>query len=62
MVCPVIDILNDDTFQYTKSFALHWGAFNWELHFRWFTMGIKQINKVRKTDKKENFTYSYLKS
>jgi len=28
VVCPVIDIINDDTFQYTKSFSLHWGAFN----------------------------------
>jgi len=35
-VCPVIDIINDDTFQYQKSFSLHWGAFNWEMHFRWF--------------------------
>ena len=34
VVCPVIDIINDDTFQYTKSFSLHWGAFNWEMHFR----------------------------
>ena len=39
VVCPVIDIINDDNFSYVKSFSLHWGAFNWELHFRWFTMG-----------------------
>lgn len=38
LVCPVIDIISDDTFAYVKSFSLHWGAFNWELHFRWFTM------------------------
>ncbi|XP_023320235.1 polypeptide N-acetylgalactosaminyltransferase 13 [Eurytemora carolleeae] len=47
VVSPVIDILNDETFQYTKSFSLHWGAFNWELHFRWFTMGTNMINKRR---------------
>ena len=46
VVCPVIDIINDDTFQYTKSFSLHWGAFNWELHFRWFIMGLAQMDKV----------------
>ena len=46
VVCPVIDIINDDTFQYTKSFSLHWGAFNWELHFRWFIMGLSQMDKV----------------
>lgn len=51
VVCPVIDILNDDTFQYTKSFSLHWGAFNWELHFRWYTMGASQIELM-----KENLT------
>ena len=34
VVCPVIDIINDDNFSYIKSFSLHWGAFNWELHFR----------------------------
>ncbi len=34
IVCPVIDIINDETFAYTKSFSLHWGAFNWEMHFR----------------------------
>ena len=35
VVCPVIDIINDDNFSYVKSFSLHWGAFNWELHFRY---------------------------
>ena len=39
VVCPVIDIISDDSFAYVKSFALHWGGFNWELNFRWFTMG-----------------------
>ena len=34
VVCPVIDIINDDSFQYVKSFSLHWGGLNWELNFR----------------------------
>ena len=54
VVCPVIDIINDDTFQYTKSFSLHWGAFNWELHFRWFVMGVTQMDRFR-----ENTTLPY---
>lgn len=54
VVCPVIDILNDDTFQYTKSFSLHWGAFNWDLHFRWYIMGASHIEKMR-----ENSTLPY---
>lgn len=34
VVCPVIDIIHDDTFAYIKTFELLWGAINWELHFR----------------------------
>lgn len=36
VVCPVIDIISDDNFSYTKTFENHWGAFNWQLSFRWF--------------------------
>lgn len=37
VVCPVIDIISDETFAYVRSFDLYWGAFNWDLHFRWYT-------------------------
>ena len=47
VVCPVIDIINDDSFSYVKSFALHWGGFNWELNFRWFTMGQSVIENFK---------------
>lgn len=50
VVCPVIDIINDDNFSYVKSFALHWGAFNWELHFRWFTMGREVMEEYRSSE------------
>ncbi|GAB6033350.1 UDP-N-acetyl-alpha-D-galactosamine polypeptide N-acetylgalactosaminyltransferase [Chamberlinius hualienensis] len=49
VVCPVIDILNDDTFAYVKSFEMHWGAINWDLHFRWFTVG-SEVMKLRQED------------
>ncbi|XP_044738005.1 polypeptide N-acetylgalactosaminyltransferase 3-like [Chrysoperla carnea] len=45
VVCPVIDIISDDTFAYIKSFQLHWGAFNWALHFRWFTLQGNELKK-----------------
>ncbi|XP_043236677.1 polypeptide N-acetylgalactosaminyltransferase 1-like isoform X2 [Amphibalanus amphitrite] len=48
VVCPVIDIINDDSFAYTRSFELHWGGFNWQLHFRWFTLGEREIQARRK--------------
>lgn len=45
VMCPVIDIISDDNFGYQKSFEYHWGAFNWELHFRWFVLGKSEIDK-----------------
>eukprot|EP00096_Caligus_rogercresseyi_P015256 TRINITY_DN7701_c0_g1_i1.p1 TRINITY_DN7701_c0_g1~~TRINITY_DN7701_c0_g1_i1.p1 ORF type:complete len:610 (-),score=130.51 TRINITY_DN7701_c0_g1_i1:38-1867(-) len=47
VVCPVIDIISDDNFGYVRSFSLHWGAFNWELHFRWFTMGHSEMEILK---------------
>ncbi|XP_018333179.1 polypeptide N-acetylgalactosaminyltransferase 13 isoform X2 [Agrilus planipennis] len=51
VVCPVIDIINDNTFAYIKSFELHWGAFNWNLQFRWYTLGNRELQK-----RKQNIT------
>ncbi|XP_054267474.1 polypeptide N-acetylgalactosaminyltransferase 1-like [Macrosteles quadrilineatus] len=48
VVCPVIDIISDETFAYVRSFELHWGAFNWELHFRWYTLGADELKERRK--------------
>ncbi|XP_033227688.1 polypeptide N-acetylgalactosaminyltransferase 13-like isoform X2 [Belonocnema kinseyi] len=47
VVAPVIDIINDDTFSYVRSFELHWGAFNWDLHFRWLTLSGKFLKERR---------------
>lgn len=47
VVAPVIDIINDDTFSYVRSFELHWGAFNWDLHFRWLTLSGQVLKKRR---------------
>ncbi|XP_031620395.1 polypeptide N-acetylgalactosaminyltransferase 3-like [Contarinia nasturtii] len=45
VVCPVIDIISDVNFGYLKSFELHWGAFNWQLHFRWYLMSLSELKK-----------------
>lgn len=45
VVCPVIDIINDETFAYVRSFEMHWGAFNWEMHFRWFPVGQRELKR-----------------
>lgn len=47
-VCPVIDIISDDNFSYIKSFDFHWGAFNWDLHFRWFMLGEEEMRRRKK--------------
>uniref|UniRef100_A0A1B0DDB3 Polypeptide N-acetylgalactosaminyltransferase n=1 Tax=Phlebotomus papatasi TaxID=29031 RepID=A0A1B0DDB3_PHLPP len=47
VACPVIDIISDDNFSYVKSFELHWGAFNWQLHFRWFALESSELLKRR---------------
>ncbi|KAK5641600.1 hypothetical protein RI129_010147 [Pyrocoelia pectoralis] len=54
IACPVIDIINDDTFAYVKSFELHWGAFNWLLQFRWYTLAGPALQK-RAKDNTEPF-------
>ncbi|XP_076046369.1 polypeptide N-acetylgalactosaminyltransferase 1-like [Oratosquilla oratoria] len=48
VVCPIIDIINDDNFQYVRSFELHWGAFNWNLHFRWYALGHREVDQRKK--------------
>lgn len=45
----ISDIISDETLAYIKSFELHWGAFNWNLHFRWYTLGNNEL-QIRKKD------------
>lgn len=41
--CPIIDIINEDTFAFTRSFELHLGAFNWGLNFRWYPISRREL-------------------
>ena len=34
-VCPIIDIISDESFALLRSFELHHGGISWRLHFRW---------------------------
>lgn len=36
VVCPIIDVISDDTFEYVTASDQTWGGFNWKLNFRWF--------------------------
>ncbi|XP_067931373.1 polypeptide N-acetylgalactosaminyltransferase 13-like [Watersipora subatra] len=35
-VCPIIDVISDDTFEYIPGGDTTWGGFNWKLNFRWY--------------------------
>ncbi|UXI23015.1 microtubule binding protein YTM1 [Sarcoptes scabiei] len=45
-VCPIIDIISDQNFAYIQSFQAHWGAMNWALNFRWFSIGRKELRQT----------------
>ena len=57
VVCPVIDIINDQTFAYSRSFDSHWGAINWELSFRWFSVGHHELSRMRLRNYDQTSTY-----
>jgi len=35
VVCPIIDVISDETFEYITASDMTWGGFNWKLNFRW---------------------------
>ncbi|KAI8439541.1 hypothetical protein MSG28_013288 [Choristoneura fumiferana] len=35
VVCPIIDVISDTTFEYIQASDMTWGGFNWKLNFRW---------------------------
>lgn len=37
VVCPIIDVISDETFEYITASDMTWGGFNWKLNFRWYT-------------------------
>lgn len=47
VVCPVIDIINDDTLAYQKSSYLAVGGFDWNLVFNWH--GVPAHEKARRS-------------
>ncbi|KAF8562659.1 hypothetical protein P879_09675 [Paragonimus westermani] len=35
VVCPIIDVINENTFEYVSGSATTWGIFDWSLSFHW---------------------------
>ena len=51
VVCPVIDIISDDTLQYQKSTYLAVGGFDWNLIFNWHS--VPEREKKRRSNQAE---------
>ncbi|KFD55938.1 hypothetical protein M513_03062 [Trichuris suis] len=45
VVCPVIDVINDRTFQYQKGIDIFRGGFNWNLQFRWYSTPPSELKR-----------------
>lgn len=56
IVCPIIDIINPDTFQYTASPIVK-GGFNWGLHFKWDSVPSDMLKE--KSDFIKPIEYAY---
>ncbi|XP_050535086.1 polypeptide N-acetylgalactosaminyltransferase 5 isoform X1 [Daktulosphaira vitifoliae] len=52
VVCPVIDVISDDNFEYVTASDMTWGGFNWKLNFRWYRVPQREMLR-RNNDRTE---------
>lgn len=45
VVCPIIDVISDDTFEYVTASDQTWGGFNWKLNFRWYRVPQREMER-----------------
>lgn len=45
VVCPIIDVISDETFEYVTASDQTWGGFNWKLNFRWYRVPIREMER-----------------
>ncbi|EEB13944.1 UDP-GalNAc:polypeptide N-acetylgalactosaminyltransferase, putative [Pediculus humanus corporis] len=50
VVCPIIDVISDETFEYITASDTTWGGFNWRLNFRWYRVPKREMDR-RNNDK-----------
>ena len=52
VVSPIIDVINDENFEYVPASDMTWGGFNWKLNFRWYRVPQREMDR-RNNDKSE---------
>ncbi|XP_065157687.1 polypeptide N-acetylgalactosaminyltransferase 5-like isoform X1 [Atheta coriaria] len=45
VVCPIIDVISDETFEYISASDMTWGGFNWKLNFRWYRVPQREMDR-----------------
>ncbi|EHB15400.1 Polypeptide N-acetylgalactosaminyltransferase 1 [Heterocephalus glaber] len=50
VVCPIIDVISDDTFECMAGSDMTYGGFNWKLNFRWYLVPQREMDR-RKGDR-----------
>jgi polypeptide N-acetylgalactosaminyltransferase len=45
VVCPIIDVISDETFEYVTASDQTWGGFNWKLNFRWYRVPSREMKR-----------------
>jgi polypeptide N-acetylgalactosaminyltransferase len=45
VVCPIIDVISDETFEYVTGSDMTWGGFNWKLNFRWYPVPQREMER-----------------
>lgn len=45
VVCPIIDVISDENFEYISASDMTWGGFNWKLNFRWYRVPHRELER-----------------
>ncbi|CAH8493392.1 unnamed protein product [Schistosoma rodhaini] len=46
IVCPIIDVISHDTFEYLLGSDRTWGTFDWQFNFHWETVVDREIDRI----------------
>jgi len=45
VVCPIIDVISDENFEYIPASDMTYGGFNWKLNFRWYRVPQREVDR-----------------